>query len=48
MTCHVMSIGRVARTSSIQREVSQVHGQTGSNQKSTGRGAEELVMLGIL
>src|SRR4029077_1914088 len=37
MTCQVMASDRALSTSRIQREVSQVHGQTGSNQKSTGR-----------
>ncbi len=36
MTCQDTSTGRLLATSSIQREVSHVHGQTGSNQKSTG------------
>src|SRR4029077_13819747 len=36
ITGQVMASGRAFSTSRIQREVSQVHGHTGSNQKSTG------------
>src|SRR5579875_3668280 len=34
MTCHDTSTGRTCSTSSIQREVIQAHGHSGSNQKS--------------
>ncbi|CAM5651619.1 hypothetical protein SRIMM317S_06085 [Streptomyces rimosus subsp. rimosus] len=36
ITCQRTSTGRTFSTSSIQREVSQAHGQDGSNQKSAG------------
>ena len=32
--CHDVRTGRTCSTSSIQREVSHAHGQSGSNQKS--------------
>src|ERR1019366_3239009 len=47
MTCQVMASGRAFSTSKIQRDVSQVHGHTGSNQKSTGTRVRESFMVSI-
>src|SRR6202011_5703426 len=45
MTCQVVASGRAFSISRIQREVSQLHGHTGSNQKSTGIRVRESFML---
>ena len=48
ITCHWMAKGRWSATSSSHRDVSQVHGQTGSNQKSTRVAGESVAVMSVV